>query len=170
MLVWWQEGHPACKKLSGGVLAWLSVWSELQTCIWPSWCHCHSLSLASVKSRLVFTFLVPAHPGRPGQRVVKRVCVCKSHNSRHSQQPQYHPIQSNSSMHHYECIVLCKDISLQKGRFCTRSLASSIPRSSEDRSSWMFFIPVVSGRPGGRLQLANIMFRMDNVHYHNPTE
>jgi len=22
-----QEGHPACKKLSGGVLAWLSVWS-----------------------------------------------------------------------------------------------------------------------------------------------
>ena len=31
-----QEGHPACKKLSGGVLAWLSVWSEVQTCIWPS--------------------------------------------------------------------------------------------------------------------------------------
>ena len=28
-----QEGHPACKKLSGGVLAWLSVWSEVQTCI-----------------------------------------------------------------------------------------------------------------------------------------
>jgi len=27
LLVWWQEGHPACKKLSGGVLAWLSVWS-----------------------------------------------------------------------------------------------------------------------------------------------
>ena len=26
----------ACKKLSGGVLAWLSVWSEVQTCIWPS--------------------------------------------------------------------------------------------------------------------------------------
>ena len=31
-----QEGHPACKKLSGGVLAWLSVWSKVQTCIWPS--------------------------------------------------------------------------------------------------------------------------------------
>ena len=45
--------HPACKKLSSGVLAWLSVWSEVQTCIWPSLCHCHSLSLASVKSRLV---------------------------------------------------------------------------------------------------------------------
>jgi len=38
------------------VLAWLSVWSEVQTYIWPSWCHCHSLSLASVKSRLVLHF------------------------------------------------------------------------------------------------------------------
>ena len=36
LLVGWQEGHPACKKTSGGVLAWLSVWSEMQTCIWPS--------------------------------------------------------------------------------------------------------------------------------------
>ena len=36
LLVGWQEGHPACKKLSGGVLARLSVWSEMQTCIWPS--------------------------------------------------------------------------------------------------------------------------------------
>jgi len=34
--VGWQEGHPACKKLSGGVLAWLSVWSKVQTCMWPS--------------------------------------------------------------------------------------------------------------------------------------
>jgi len=33
LLVGWQEGHPACKKMSGGVLAWLSVWSEVQTCI-----------------------------------------------------------------------------------------------------------------------------------------
>ena len=36
LLVGQQEGHPACKKLSGGVLAWLSVWSKVQTCIWPS--------------------------------------------------------------------------------------------------------------------------------------
>jgi len=36
LLVGWQEEHPACKKLSGGVLAWLSVWSEVQTCTWPS--------------------------------------------------------------------------------------------------------------------------------------
>jgi len=37
LLVGRQEGHrSACKKLSGGVLAWLSVWSKVQTCIWPS--------------------------------------------------------------------------------------------------------------------------------------
>jgi len=36
LLVGRQEGHPACKELSGGVLAWLSVWSDVQTCISPS--------------------------------------------------------------------------------------------------------------------------------------
>jgi len=62
----WVAGRASgLQKLSGGVLAWLSVWSEVQTCIWPSWCHCHSLSLASVKSRLVLplwywlTWVVP---------------------------------------------------------------------------------------------------------------
>jgi len=39
LLVGWQEGHPACKKLSGMVLAWLSVWSEVQTCIVPYGCN-----------------------------------------------------------------------------------------------------------------------------------
>ena len=42
--VGWQEGHLACKKLSGEVLAWLSVWSKVQMiCIWFSWCHCHPI-------------------------------------------------------------------------------------------------------------------------------
>ena len=40
LLVEQQEGHPACKKLTGRMLA----------CIWPSWSHCHSLSLAAVNS------------------------------------------------------------------------------------------------------------------------
>ena len=51
-----RKGIRPVKKLSGGVLAWLSVWSEVQTCIWSSRFHCHSLSLASVKSRLVLPF------------------------------------------------------------------------------------------------------------------
>ena len=41
-----RKGIWPVKKLSGGVLAWLSVWSEVQTCMWP------------------------------GKRAVKRVCVC----------------------------------------------------------------------------------------------
>jgi len=36
LLVGQQEGHLACKQLSGDVLAWLSVWGEVQTCVWPS--------------------------------------------------------------------------------------------------------------------------------------
>jgi len=56
LLVGRQEGHPACKKTEWWG-AGMDVWGEVQTCIWPiSWCHCHSLSLASVKSRLVLTF------------------------------------------------------------------------------------------------------------------
>ena len=52
-------------KNSGEVWVWLSVWSEVQTCIRPSWCHCLSLSLALVKSRLALpiwyrlTWVVP---------------------------------------------------------------------------------------------------------------
>jgi len=36
LLVGRQEGHPACKKLSGGVMAWLFVHSDVQICIWLS--------------------------------------------------------------------------------------------------------------------------------------
>jgi len=36
LLVGQQEGHPACKKVSGVVLAWLSARSKVQTCVWPS--------------------------------------------------------------------------------------------------------------------------------------
>ena len=72
LLVGRQEGHLASKKLSGGVLAWLSVWSEVQTCIWPLLLTVSCFS----KIQIGFTFLVPAHPGSPGKRAVKRVCVC----------------------------------------------------------------------------------------------
>ena len=54
LLVGRQEGHPACKNRAVG--CWLSVWSKVQTCIWSSLCRCHSLSRASVKSRLVLPF------------------------------------------------------------------------------------------------------------------
>ena len=36
LLVGWQKGHPVCKKLSGGVPAWLSVWSECRLAYGPA--------------------------------------------------------------------------------------------------------------------------------------
>ena len=59
------------------MLAWLSVWCEMQTCIRPCWCHYHSLSLASVKSRLVLPFwywLARVVPDR--EPLNGCVCVC----------------------------------------------------------------------------------------------
>jgi len=74
-----QEGHPACKKLSGGVLAWLSICLELgadlhmaQLMPLPLTVSCFS------KIQIGFAFLVSAHPCSPGQRAVKWVCVCVS--------------------------------------------------------------------------------------------
>jgi len=70
-----RKGIRPVKKQSDGVLAWLSVWSEML--IWPSWCHCSSPSLASVKSRLVLSFCY-----RLTQVVLEKgplngwVCVC----------------------------------------------------------------------------------------------
>jgi len=55
----WQEGYPACRKLSGEVLAWLSVWSEVQMiCVWSSWCHCHNIISCSskIKNSLPFWY------------------------------------------------------------------------------------------------------------------
>jgi len=71
LLVGRQEWQPAYKKLSGGVLVWLSVRSEVQNPL-PITLSCFS------KIQIGFTFLVPADPGSPGQRAVKRVraCVC----------------------------------------------------------------------------------------------
>ena len=73
--VGWQEGHPACKKLSGG--CWRGYLSGARCRL----AHAQLMSLPLTvscfsKIQIGFTFLVPAHPGSPGQRAVKRVCVC----------------------------------------------------------------------------------------------
>jgi len=70
-----RKGIRPVKKLSGGVLVWLSVWSEVQTCIWPSGFHCHSLSLASVKSTLVLPFWYQLTWAVPDKGPLNGVCV-----------------------------------------------------------------------------------------------
>ena len=77
LLVGRQEGHPACKKhKSGEVLVWLSVCSEVHTCIMAQLVPLPLTVSCFSKIQIGFTFLVLAHLGSPGQRAVKRVCVC----------------------------------------------------------------------------------------------
>jgi len=84
LLVGWQEGHPACKKLSGGMLAWLSVWGRCRF----AYAQLMPLPLTvsgSSKSRLFylpgFTFLVSAHQGSPGHSPWGRKTVVGSSSS-----------------------------------------------------------------------------------------
>ena len=48
----------------------------MQTCIWPSCCHYHSLSLVSVKSRLVLPFWYRLTWVVPEKGPLNRLCVC----------------------------------------------------------------------------------------------
>jgi len=76
LLVGRQEGHPACKKtewLGDGVVICLERGADFhmaQLMPLPLTVCCFS------KIQIGFTFLVPAHPGSPGQRAVNLVCVC----------------------------------------------------------------------------------------------
>jgi len=70
-LVGQQQGHLACKKLSGGVVVWLTVWSEVQTAYGPAAATTLTVSCFS-KIETGLTFLVLAYPGSPGKRAVKR--------------------------------------------------------------------------------------------------
>ena len=76
LLVGRQEGHPACKKTEwwdAGVVICLERGADLhmaQLMPLPLTVSCFS------KIQIGFAFLVPAHPGSPGQRAIKNVCVC----------------------------------------------------------------------------------------------
>jgi len=76
LLVGWQKGHPACKKTEwwgAGMVICLergAVSHMAQLMPLPLTISCFS------KIQIGFTFLVLAHPGSPGKRAVKRMCVC----------------------------------------------------------------------------------------------
>ena len=78
LLVGRQEGHTACKKTewwSAGVVVCLEQDADLhmaQLMPLPLTVSCFS------EIQIGFTFLVPAHPGSPGQRATKRVRVPRS--------------------------------------------------------------------------------------------
>ena len=74
-LVGRQEGHLACKKTEwwgAGMVICLERGADLhvaQLMPLPLTISCFS------KIQISFTFLIPAHPGNPRLRAVKRVCV-----------------------------------------------------------------------------------------------
>ena len=76
LLVGRQEGHPPVKKTErwgAGMVICLERGADLhmaQLMPLPLTVSCFS------KIQIGFIFLVPAHLGSPGQRAVKRVCVC----------------------------------------------------------------------------------------------
>jgi len=72
LLVGRQEGHPACKNIGGMVkvgTGW-SGWSGAQP---DGRCLPLLIFPCTIKSRGFL--LAPAHPGRPGKRAVKWLCV-----------------------------------------------------------------------------------------------
>ena len=70
-----QEGHPACKKTEwwgAAMVICVERGADLHTAQLmplPLTVSCFSII------QIGFTFLVPAHPGSPEQRAVKRLCV-----------------------------------------------------------------------------------------------
>jgi len=96
-----RKGIRPVKKLSVGVLVWLSCLQRgadlhmVQLMPLPLTVSCFN------KIQIGFTFLVPAHPGSPGQKAVKQVCVCvsiltnlitkmfKNKNNQHALMPTY---------------------------------------------------------------------------------
>ena len=75
LLVRRQKGHPACKKTEwwvAGMVICLDGGANLHMAqLMPL-----SLTVSCFgEIQIGFTFLVPAHPGCPGQRAVKRVRV-----------------------------------------------------------------------------------------------
>ena len=74
LLVGQQEGYPACKKTEwwgAGVVVCGARW---RLACGPADATALTVSCFS-KIQIGFTFLVPTHPGSPGQIAVKRVCV-----------------------------------------------------------------------------------------------
>jgi len=72
LLVGRQEGHPACKNWAVG--CWRGYLSGARCRL--AYCPADATATHCLLLQIGFTFLVPAHPGSPGHRAVKRVCVC----------------------------------------------------------------------------------------------
>ena len=77
LLVGRQERHPAGKMGGKMVRCWRVICLEQGADLHMAQLMPLPLTVSYFsKIQIGFTFLVSAHPGSPGQRAVKRVCVC----------------------------------------------------------------------------------------------
>ena len=76
LLVGQQEGHPACKNWVVGCWRGYLSGERCRLAHGPAAATATQPSLASVKSRLVFSFLVPASPGKGLLNGYVYTCVC----------------------------------------------------------------------------------------------
>jgi len=58
LLVVWKKFHPACKKVSGGVLKWLSVWDKVKILHMAQLMPLPLTNSCSSKYRFGFSYLV----------------------------------------------------------------------------------------------------------------
>jgi len=72
-----------------------------RTCLSLSWCHCHSLSLAPVKSRLVLPFWYRLTRGDPDKGPLN-VCVCNPSSGRRSATPHRNRLCNRSPIDHLD--------------------------------------------------------------------
>ena len=101
LLVGRQEGHSACKKTErwgARMVICLEQGADLhmaQRISLPLTVSCFS------KIQVGFTFLVLAYPGSPGQRAVKRVCVCDAQPSVSNPRPLDRKYEVSNPLHHH---------------------------------------------------------------------
>jgi len=114
LLVGQQEGHPPCKKSEWwgvGMVICLERGADLhmaQLMPLPLTVSCFN------KIQIGFTFLVPAHPGSPRKRAIKRVCVFVCLNQRslwfeqtvHLLQPEIDILQIVSDFKDVHCVPI----------------------------------------------------------------
>ena len=133
LLVGRQEGHPACKKTErwgAGVVICLERDADLhvaQLMPLPLTVSCFS------RIQIGFTFLVPAHPGSPGQRAVKRVCVLYTRLQRRSTLPR--SLHESSFWHQRRCAKRLT-IRLSSIRASDSVVGGLVPFASSSSDRW----------------------------------
>ena len=122
----------------------------MQTCIiWPRWCHCHSLSLASVKSRLVLPFWYRLTRAVPDKGPLNGcVCVCVSrprnlydNNSSTLVQTRLSSQKDINQKAANECWKACLNIVKLQPECCTKpTVVHVVENDSDAQDSWSYAV------------------------------